>query len=93
MKSPVVNADGQVVIPAGTFIAGCDGGEVACPEFERPRRSLTLPAFKIDVFEVTERKHAHIATGAEHACRRLSSGRRLRGGRMGAYIPGAMSGT
>lgn len=40
---------GMVLIPAGEFIMGVDGGS---PD-ERPRRTVNLPAFYIDKFEVT----------------------------------------
>ncbi len=40
---------GMVLVPAGEFIMGVDGGS---PD-ERPRRKVNLPAFYIDKFEVT----------------------------------------
>jgi formylglycine-generating enzyme required for sulfatase activity len=44
----------QVLVPGGSFIAGCDETEPACPTFAQPRRIEVLPTFRIDRYEVTE---------------------------------------
>jgi len=47
---------GMVLIPAGEFLMGVDGG---APD-ERPRRSVSVDAFYIDKFEVTNKEFAAI---------------------------------
>jgi len=43
------SGDGMVAVPAGPFVMGTDDG----PDDERPRHSVTLAAFRIDRFPVT----------------------------------------
>ena len=48
------------LVPAGEFLRGCEGGKddiPSCLKAERPLRTETLPAFRIDEFEVTVRQH------------------------------------
>lgn len=47
---------GMVLVPAGEFIFGVDGG---APD-ERPQRKIHLDAFYIDKFEVTNREFAEV---------------------------------
>ncbi len=47
---------GMVLIPAGEFLMGVDGGS---PD-ERPRRTVSVGAFYIDKFEVTNKEFAAI---------------------------------
>ncbi len=50
---------GMVLVPAGEFIFGVDGG---APD-ERPQRTIYLDAFYIDKFEVTNREFAEVFPG------------------------------
>lgn len=47
----------QALVPGGSFVAGCDETEPACPDLARPRRTEVLPTFRIDRYEVTEREY------------------------------------
>lgn len=49
---------GMVLVPAGEFIFGVDGG---APD-ERPQRKINLDAFYIDKFEVTNKEFAEVFT-------------------------------
>lgn len=54
----------MIEIPAGAFQMGCDPSASFCDQNEPPIRSVTLPRFSIDKFEVTwERYSACIAAG------------------------------
>jgi len=59
-KEPEIS-DRMVTVPAGSFIMGCDTGELD----EQPPHEVDLPAFEIDQFEVTNADFARFveATG------------------------------
>jgi formylglycine-generating enzyme required for sulfatase activity len=59
-------APDTVLVPAGTFIAGTKDG----PLDERPRRTLRLPAYRIDRTEVTRAAYARCV--AARRCARLT---------------------
>ncbi|HOE35759.1 MAG: formylglycine-generating enzyme family protein [Chloroflexi bacterium] len=51
----------EVLIPAGTFTTGClqgHNGGFDCPDDELPSRRISLDAYYIDKFEVTNRQYA-----------------------------------
>lgn len=48
---------GVVDVPAGAFEMGCADGDALCNEDEKPKRSVTLAAFSIDVHEVTRAQY------------------------------------
>ncbi len=64
------SASDMVTIPAGTFTMGRDDG----PEDERPTHQVTLPAYRIDRFPVTNARFAEFLNSVGHTNK---SGERL----------------
>lgn len=67
MTVPTVDADAEVYIPAGSFLMGCDvgSGEVCSYANELPLHKVTLSAYYIDKYEVTNARYqACVAAGA-----------------------------
>ncbi len=60
--------DGMVLIPATEYMMGCDpehNNGYACPSDELPQHMVSLSAFAIDVYEVTNVQYAEcVAAGA-----------------------------
>ncbi|MEL7645519.1 MAG: SUMF1/EgtB/PvdO family nonheme iron enzyme [Anaerolineaceae bacterium] len=62
--------EGMVIVPAGEFRMGCDPAQnsgYACPKDELPLHTLTLKAFFIDRYEVTNARYAECVQA--QACR------------------------
>ena len=60
--------DGMVIIPATEYMMGCDpehNNGYGCPSDELPQHMVSLSAFAIDVYEVTNAQYAEcVAAGA-----------------------------
>ncbi len=54
---PAPGAD-EILIPAGPFQMGCDLADVDCAIDEKPLHEVTLSAFAIDKYEVTNARYA-----------------------------------
>jgi formylglycine-generating enzyme required for sulfatase activity len=61
-KAELAPPPGMVLIPAGPFIMGSDKGQLN----ERRKRTITLPAFFIDRFEVTNADYSKFLTATGH---------------------------
>ena len=65
-RAAATGASGDMVtVPAGEFWMGCNGRvDDECKDDEKPGRSVYLPAFKIDTYEVTVAQYAEcVAAG------------------------------
>jgi eukaryotic-like serine/threonine-protein kinase len=71
------NLDNMVLVPAGKFEMGCDpehNGGFTCPADELPLHTVTMDAFYIDIYEVSNGQYAAcVAAGGCEAPRRISS--------------------
>jgi formylglycine-generating enzyme required for sulfatase activity len=67
----------MVSIPAGSFQMGCSPADSACSSAERPLHSVTLGAYQIDRYEVTNARYqACVAAGECSPPHRLTSATR-----------------
>jgi formylglycine-generating enzyme required for sulfatase activity len=55
-NTPVAD-NSEVLIPAGPFQMGCDSGNDSCAYYEQPLHTVTLSAYSIDKYEVTNHRY------------------------------------
>lgn len=56
----------MVLIPAGEFVMGTDEKRTGRPALESPERKVDLPAYKMDVYEVTHGQWIRFTTKGEY---------------------------
>ena len=62
------NTTDMVLVPAGTFWMGCEPEDLECLADESPRHEVTLSAYYIDIFEVTNSRYVEFINDHGNNC-------------------------
>jgi formylglycine-generating enzyme len=73
-EKPAINTEEMVFVPAGSFIFGTNSKEIGS-RIATPEQKLTLPAFWIDKYEVTNRQFLEFSVNTNYVGEGLKEGK------------------